>query len=70
MLIIKHALRLSMSFYVLYLVNIIRAEYLLVKINESQYMALSMVSGSIKELFSIDCVNIYFSQSIFNYLFQ
>ena len=34
------------------------------KINESRYIALFMVSGSTKKLFSIDCVNIYFSQSI------
>ena len=27
-----------------------------------------MVSGSMKKLLSIDCVNIYFSQSIVNYL--
>ena len=39
------------------------------KINEPQYIALIVVSGSIKKLFSIDCVNIYFSQSIINYLF-
>ena len=40
------------------------------KINESQYIALFMVSRSIKKLFSIDCVNIYLSQSIVNYLFS
>ena len=34
------------------------------KINEPRYIALFVVSGSIKKLFSIDCVNIYFSQSI------
>ena len=28
------------------------------------------VSGSIKDLFSTGCVNIYFSQSIVNYLFS
>ena len=40
------------------------------KINESQYIALFVVCGTIKKLFSIDCVNIYFSQSIVNYLFS
>ena len=39
-------------------------EKVFLKVNESQYVALSVVSGSIKKLFSIDCVNIYFSQSI------
>ena len=39
------------------------------KINESLYIALFLVSGSIKKLSSIDCVNIYFSQSIDNYVF-
>ena len=34
------------------------------KINEPWYIALFVVSGSIKMLFSIDCVNVYFSQSI------
>ena len=41
----------------------------LLKINEPQYIALLVVSGFIKKLFSIDCVNIYFSQSIVNYIF-
>ena len=47
------------------------------KINESGYIALFLVSGSIKKLFSIDwvmelydSVNIDFSQSIVNYLFS
>ena len=40
------------------------------KINESQYIALFVVSRSIKKLFSIACVNIYFSQSIVNYPFS
>ena len=40
------------------------------KINESQYIRLFIVSGSMKKLFSIDCVNIYFSQSIVSYLFS
>ena len=35
-------------------------------VNESRYIALFVVSGSIKKLFSIDCVNIY----IFYYFFQ
>ena len=39
------------------------------KINEVQYISLFVVSGSIKKLFSIDWVNIYFSQSMVNYLF-
>ena len=38
--------------------------------NESRYIALLVVSGCIKKLFSIACVNIYFSQSIVNYLFS
>ena len=41
----------------------------LLKINESQYIALFVVSGSIKKTFSVDCVNIYFSQSAVSYLF-
>ena len=41
-----------------------------VKINKSQYIALFVVSGSIRKLFSIDCVNVYFSQSIINYFFS
>ena len=40
------------------------------KVNESQYIALLKVSRSIKNLFSIVCVNIYFSQSIVNYFFS
>ena len=39
------------------------------KINESQYITLFVVSVSIKSLFSTDCVNIYFSQSKVSYLF-
>ena len=31
----------------------------LIKINDSQSIALFVVSGSIRNLFSIDCVNIY-----------
>ena len=42
----------------------------LLKITESQYIALFVVSGSIKKLFSIDWVKIYFSQSIVSYLFS
>ena len=34
------------------------------EVNESRYIALFVVWGSIKKLFSIDCVNIYFSHSI------
>ena len=40
------------------------------KINKSQYIALIVVSGSIKKLFSIDRVNIYFSRSMVNYFFS
>ena len=40
------------------------------EIKESQYIALFVVSESIKKSFSIDCVNIYFSQSIVSYLFS
>ena len=39
------------------------------KINESQYIALCVISGSIKNNLSIHCVNIYFPQSIVSYLF-
>ena len=42
----------------------------LLKINKTQYIALFVVNGSIKKLFSIDCVNVHFSQSIINYLFS
>ena len=42
----------------------------LIKINESRYIALFLASGSIKKLLSIDCVNIYFSQSIHNNAFS
>ena len=31
----------------------------LLKVNESQHFALFVVSGSIKKIFSIDCVKIY-----------
>ena len=41
---------------------------LILKINESRYIALFVVSRSINKLFSISCVNIYFSQSIVHYL--
>ena len=41
----------------------------LLKINELQYVVLFVVSGSIEKLFSIDFVNIYFSQTIVNYIF-
>ena len=34
------------------------------KVNEPQHTALFVISRSIKNLFSTDCVNIYFSQSI------
>ena len=40
------------------------------KVNESQYITLFLVNGSITKLFSTDCVNIYFFQSIVNYLFK
>ena len=40
------------------------------KVNEPRYIVSFEVSGSIKMLFSIDCVNIYFSQSIVNYFFS
>ena len=40
------------------------------KLNESRYIALFVVSGSIKMLFSVDCVNIYLSQQLsFLYIF-
>ena len=44
--------------------------FICIKINESHYIALFVVSGSIKKPFSIGCVNIYFFQSIVNYLFS
>ena len=31
----------------------------MIKVNKPRYIALFVVSGSIKKLFSIDCVNIY-----------
>ena len=40
------------------------------KINESRYIELFEVSGSIKKFSSINCVNINFSQSIAHYLFS
>ena len=49
--------------------NLILLQNLLIlKINESLYIELFVVRGSIKKLFSIDCVNGYLSQSIVNYL--
>ena len=36
------------------------------KLNESRYIALFVVSGSIKKLFSIDCVNIYLFSIFFS----
>ena len=39
---------------------------LVLKINESRYLALFVVSGSVKKLFSIDCANIY----LLYYFFQ
>ena len=42
----------------------------IIKINESQYIALFVVSGSIKKLFSVDCVNIEFSESPVHCLFS
>ena len=40
-----------------------------IKVYESQYIALFVVSGFIEKFlkaFTVDCVNIYFSQSIVN----
>ena len=50
-----------------YLFNIYKRCFLKnkIKVNKSLYIALFAVSGSIKRLFSIDCVNIYFSQLTF-----
>ena len=45
-------------------------QFAIIKINDSRYIALFMVSRCIKKLSSIDCVNIYFSKSIANYLFS
>ena len=36
-----------------------------VKVNESKHIALFVLSGSLKNLFSIDCASIYFSQYYF-----
>ena len=44
--------------------ELIGDKFILIKVNKSGYIALFVVSGSIKKLFSIDCVNIYFSQAI------
>ena len=49
--------------------NAFTNQYTLVKINESHYIALFVVSGSIKKFFSMNCVNINFSQSVLKYLF-
>ena len=40
------------------------SSFSIAKANESRYIALFVVSESMKNLFSNDCVNIYFSQSI------
>ena len=32
----------------------------LLKVNESRYIALFMFSGSVKKLFSTDCINVFF----------
>ena len=40
-----------------------------IKVNKSQYIALFVVNRSIKKLFSVNYVNIYFSQSTVNYFF-
>ena len=43
-----------------------------IKVYESQYIALFVASGFIEKFlkaFTVDCVNIYFSQSIDNYVF-
>ena len=37
-----------------------------IKVNESQYVALFVFSGSIKKIFSIDCVNIYIFSIFFS----
>ena len=44
--------------------------YLKAKFKEWQYNVLFVVSGFIKKLFSVDCVNIYFSQLIVNHFFS
>ena len=38
----------------------------LLKVNESRYIALFVVSGSIKKLFSFDYVNIYLFSKLFS----
>ena len=40
------------------------------QVNESRYNEFFVVSRSIKKLISVDCANIYFSQSIVNYVFS
>ena len=44
--------------------------FFLIKLMSHSILHYSLVSGSIKKLFSIDCVNTYFSQSIVDYLFS
>ena len=39
--------------------------YQVIKVSESRYIALFVVSESIKNLYSIDCIYIYFPQSLF-----
>ena len=41
-------------------------EQYILKGNESRYIALFVVSGSIKKVFSIDCVNIYLFSIFFS----
>ena len=38
----------------------------IIKVNESRYISLFVFSGSIKKLFSIDCVNIYLFSIFFS----
>ena len=41
------------------LVSTLFSKNRLIKVNESWYIALLVLSGSIKKLFSVDCVTIY-----------
>ena len=53
-----------MYIYIYIYIYIYVCIYINSKVNESRYITLFVVSGSFKKRFLIDCVNIYFSQSI------
>ena len=43
--------------------------HILIKVNESRYIALFVVSGYIKKIFLMDCVNIYLFSLFFKIVF-